>query len=119
MQLAVPARNPHEENGGSNEEQTRRGAVSAVIEAVRKRKYCTPMEFNGRKGRNDSLKLKYEKHLKKEKRWKHKKTKNQLPLAPHQHAPEAHTLQMDKAFSEDSIHPPEQQNDTTASPKQA
>ena len=47
-------------------EQTRRGAISVTIEAARKRKYCTPMEFQDREGRNDSLKLQFEEYLKKE-----------------------------------------------------
>ena len=54
-------------------EQTRRGAISVTIEAAQKRKYSTLMEFQDREGRNDSLKLEYEEHLKKEKMKKRKK----------------------------------------------
>ena len=65
------------------------------------------MEFQGRKGRNDSLTLESEKHLENEKKGKRKKTKGQLPLAPKQHAPEADTLQeTGKAFSKPNTNPP-------------
>ena len=54
--------------GGLHTEQTRRGAISVTIEAARKRKYCKPMEFQDREGRNDSLKLELENYLKKRRR---------------------------------------------------
>ena len=77
-----------------------RGAISVTIEAARKRNYYSPMEFQDREGRNDSLKLEFEKYLKKEKR---KKTKGQRPLAPQMDAPEADILEeIDKAISEDN-----------------
>ena len=66
MQSDVPARNPHEEEGGLRAEQTRRCAISGTIEAAQKRKYCTPMKFQDKEGRNDSLKLEFENYLKKE-----------------------------------------------------
>ena len=43
MHLDLPAQNPHEV-GGLHAEQTRRDALSIVIEPVRRRKHCTPME---------------------------------------------------------------------------
>ena len=43
MRQDVPARNPHEEEEGLYEEQTRRGAISVTIKAARKRKYRTPI----------------------------------------------------------------------------
>ena len=43
MRRNVPAGNSHEEDGGLHEEQTRRGAVSFVIEAAQERKYFTPV----------------------------------------------------------------------------
>ena len=93
MRQDVPARNPHEEEGGLRAEQTRRGAISVTIEAARKRKYCTPMEFQEREGRNDSLKLEFEEYLKKKKAKKRKNPRGQPPLAPQLHAPEADTLE--------------------------
>ena len=53
---------PREVGGGLHEEQTRRDAVSVMIEAARNRKYCTPIEFDNREG---SLMLEFEEYLKK------------------------------------------------------
>ena len=83
-------------------EQTPRGAVSVVIEAPPKRKYCTPMEVRDRKGSNDSLKMGFEKYLEKGKIKKRKRTKGQPPLASKQDAPEADILEeVDRAISAD------------------
>ena len=92
MRRDLPARSPHEEEGGLHAEQTRRGAISVTIEAARKRKYCRPMEFQNREGRNDSLKLEFEEYLKR-RRINAKKSKGQPPLAPRLHAPEADILE--------------------------
>ena len=82
MRRDLPARNPHEEEGGLHAEQTHRGAISVTIEPARKRKYCTAMEFQDREGRNDSLKLEIEEYLKKEKTKKRKKTKRPAVTKP-------------------------------------
>ena len=90
MQRDVPARNqlatPMRKEGGLHAEQTCRGAVSVMIKAAQKRKYCTYMEsileWKDRDGRNDSSKMGSEEYLKKGKTEKRKKTKDQPPLAP-------------------------------------
>ena len=103
MRRDLPARNPHEEESGLHAEQTRRSAISVTIKAAQKRKYCTPMEFQDREGRNDSLKLEFENYLKREKTKKRKKTKGLPPLAPQLHAPEADILEeIDRAISENN-----------------
>ena len=103
MRRDLPARNPHEEEWGLHAEHTRRGAISVTIEAARKRKYCSPVEFQDREGRNDSLKLEFQEYLKKEKAKKRKKSRGQPPLAPRLDAPEAETLgEIDSAISENN-----------------
>ena len=121
MRRDLPTRNPHEEEGGLHAEQTRRGAISVTIEAARKRKYSTPMEFQDREGRNNSLKLEFEEYLKKEKAKKRKKSRGQPPLAPQLEAPEADTLEeIDRSISEISNNPIKPQgNGTPATPQQA
>ena len=100
MRQDVPNRNPNEEEGGLHAQQTRRGAISVTIEAARERKYCTPMEFQDREGRTDSLKLEFEEYLKKEKAKKRKKSRGQPPLAQQLDAPEADTLEgIDRAIA--------------------
>ena len=102
MRYDVPPQNPHEE-GGLHASQTHKGADSVVIEAACKRKYCTPMDFQDREGRNDSPKMGFEEHLKKGKTKKRKKPKGQPPLAPQQDAPGADILkEIDRAISEDN-----------------
>ena len=56
-----------------------------VMDPVQKRVYSTPMEFQSRKGRNDSLKLKIKEYLKKEKTETRKKTNGQLPCRSYLH----------------------------------
>ena len=61
MQQDMPTQFPHEEEGGLHAEQARRGALSSVIEALRKRECCT----NGvprREGRITTLKLEFEEY---------------------------------------------------------
>ena len=99
----MPARNPHEEEGGLHAEQNCRGAISVTIEAARKRKHRTPMELQDREGRNKSRKLKSENYLKREKTKKRNKSKGQPPLAPQLDAPEAELLEIiDSAISENN-----------------
>ena len=93
MQRDLPARNPHDKEGGLHADQTRRGTISVTIEAARKRKYCTPMEFQDREGRNDSLKLEFQEYLKTEKTKQRKKSKGQPPQAPKLDEPEADILE--------------------------
>ena len=72
-----------------------------VIQAVRKRKYCTPPEFQ-REGSNASLKLEFEEYLKKGEK-NRKKAKGQPLLASQQDVSEADILEdIDRAISEDS-----------------
>ena len=80
------------------------GLMSLMVDNVQintaylKRKYCTPMEFQDRGGRNDCLKLEFEEYLK-----KRKKSKGQPPLAPQLDAPEADILEeIDRAISENN-----------------
>ena len=90
--MGLDAQTPHEEEGGLHEEQTRRAAVSVVIEAAQKRKYCTPMEFQNTEGQNDSLKLELEKYM--EKRGEEtQEDKRPSPLASQQDACETDILE--------------------------
>ena len=74
------------------------------------------MGFQDREGRNDSLKLKLEKHLKKEKK-KRRKTIGQPLLAPQRDAPEADILEeIDRAISEDDNNQPSGKRHTSKSP---
>ena len=115
----MPPQNPHEEEGGLHAEQTRRGAISVTVEAARKREYRTPMKFQDREGRNDSLKLEFENYLKKEKTKEHKKTKGQPPLASQLDAPEADILEITDSLSQKTITIRPQGNGTPATPQQA
>ena len=64
LQRDLPERCPHEEEGGLHQEQTRRGALSVTINPVRKKRYITPLEFQERESREDSLIETFKEYLK-------------------------------------------------------
>ena len=69
------------------------------------------MEFQDGEDRNDSLKLGFEKHPKKEKTKKRKKTKSQPPLATQLDTPEAGILEEMNKSSQETITNKFQSND--------